>query len=162
MKMFRLLFEHRNIGRKTSKMNRMFSKPKQKKNIQNKSDSSNREDYHKTLARSAITYDDDSYGYSPFQRMNKFDAFNDERRSSSIGLERGGGAASANITRSRSFMVGPRARPTPVRLSSLSRAGAASVRGPRSARASPLPARNTFNEYHYLQSDFFTADFYNR
>ena len=134
-------------------MNRMFSKPKRKKKIQRKSELPNTEEPYKTIERNTIP-DDDLYGFSPFQRMNKFDGYNYDK-AKPIQLERG----RTSITRSRSFIVPTTPRhhiQHNPRLSSLNRAGL------RSRFPSPLQNLENINEFRHIQDNFYNSGFYHR
>ena len=132
----------------------MFTKPKRKKKTARKAELRNTEDQYKSIERNAIA-DDDLYGFSPFQRLNKFDGYNYDK-ANQIQSERG---RAPNITRSRSFIVPTNPRPAiphSQRLSSLNRAVI------RSRFPSPFQNLENINEFRNLQDSFYNSGFYHR
>ena len=131
----------------------MFTKPKRKKKTVRKV-VRNTEDQYKAIERNAIA-DEDSYGFSPFQRLNKFDGYNYDK-ANQIQSERG---RTTNITRSRSFIVPTTHKlhiPPGHRLSSLNRAVM------RSRFPSPFQNLENINEFRQVPDNFYNPGFYHR
>ena len=131
----------------------MFSKPKRKKKTGQKGQLPNSEQAYKNINQTPIP-DDDSFGFSPFQRMNKFEGYGYDK-ANPVQMERG----RSNITRSRSFIVPtPRQQiPHNQRLSSLNRTGL------RSRFPSPYRNLENINEFGgQIPANFYNPGFYHR